>query len=53
MAQEDSASLEHSSSPNFTLEMVPDMKVVVWNGNHCFLMLVNLWANLISSDPPK
>ena len=29
------------------------MKMVAWNGNHYFLTLANLWANLISSDPPK
>ena len=27
--------------------------MVAWNGNHYFLTLANLWANLISSDPPK
>lgn len=36
-----------------TPEMVPGMKMVAWNGNHYFLTLANLWANLISSDPPK
>ncbi|XP_043721094.1 uncharacterized protein LOC122668618 [Telopea speciosissima] len=33
--------------------MVPDMKVVVWDGGHYFLTLANLWANRISCDPPK
>ncbi|KAJ4968469.1 hypothetical protein NE237_015170 [Protea cynaroides] len=33
--------------------VVPDMKVVVWDGGHYFLTLANLWANRISCDPPK
>uniref|UniRef100_A0A7N0UHB5 Synergin gamma C-terminal domain-containing protein n=1 Tax=Kalanchoe fedtschenkoi TaxID=63787 RepID=A0A7N0UHB5_KALFE len=32
--------------------MIPDVKMVVWNGKQFFLPLANLWANLISSDPP-
>ncbi|KAM6577749.1 hypothetical protein CsatB_029586 [Cannabis sativa] len=32
--------------------IVPGMKMVVWDGNHYSLKLANLWANLISSDPP-
>ncbi|OVA05754.1 hypothetical protein BVC80_9037g2 [Macleaya cordata] len=36
-----------------SLKIVPDMKAVMWNGKHYFLALANLWANLISSDPPK
>ncbi|KAA8536878.1 hypothetical protein F0562_029356 [Nyssa sinensis] len=35
------------------LGAVPDMKTVVWNGEHYFLTLANLWANLISCDPPN
>lgn len=27
--------------------------MVVWNGDHYFLTLANLWANLISIDPPN
>ncbi|KAJ7973374.1 Nucleolar GTPase [Quillaja saponaria] len=33
--------------------LVPGLKMVVWNGKHYFLKLANLWANLVSSDPPK
>ncbi|XP_042482230.1 uncharacterized protein LOC122062648 [Macadamia integrifolia] len=33
--------------------VVPDMKVVVWDGEHYFLKLANLWVNRISCDPPK
>nr|GLL29515.1 uncharacterized protein LOC109155395 [Ipomoea trifida] len=29
------------------------MKLVIWNGEHYFLTLANLWANLVSHDPPK
>ncbi|KAG8649676.1 hypothetical protein MANES_08G121600v8 [Manihot esculenta] len=36
-----------------TAGMVPGMKTVVWNGQHCFLTLANLWANLVSSEPPN
>lgn len=32
---------------------VQGMKMVVWNGEHYFLTLANLWANLISIDPPN
>ncbi|XP_019452245.1 PREDICTED: uncharacterized protein LOC109354301 isoform X1 [Lupinus angustifolius] len=32
---------------------VPGLKMVTWNGKHYFIMLANLWANLVSSDPPK
>ncbi|KAL3591228.1 hypothetical protein D5086_009868 [Populus alba] len=32
---------------------VPGMKTVVWNGEHYFLTLANLWANLVSCDPPN
>lgn len=29
------------------------LRLVVWNGEHYFLTLANLWANLISCDSPK
>uniref|UniRef100_A0A5B6ZLA6 Synergin gamma C-terminal domain-containing protein n=2 Tax=Davidia involucrata TaxID=16924 RepID=A0A5B6ZLA6_DAVIN len=32
---------------------VPDMKMAAWNGEQYFLTLANLWANLISCDPPE
>ncbi|KAG2694859.1 hypothetical protein I3760_08G163600 [Carya illinoinensis] len=32
---------------------VPGLKLVVWNGEHYFVTLANLWANLICPDPPK
>ncbi|KAJ0013596.1 hypothetical protein Pint_19898 [Pistacia integerrima] len=32
---------------------MPDMKMVVWNGEHYFLPLANLWANLVATDPPN
>ncbi|XP_021653009.2 uncharacterized protein LOC110644506 isoform X2 [Hevea brasiliensis] len=36
-----------------TTGIVPGMKTVIWNGEHCFLTLANLWANLVSSEPPN
>ncbi|MCD7453737.1 hypothetical protein HAX54_021969 [Datura stramonium] len=36
-----------------TLEVLPGMEFIEWNGEHYFLTLANLWANLISSDPPE
>ncbi|KAJ9131462.1 hypothetical protein P3X46_035118 [Hevea brasiliensis] len=36
-----------------TAGTLPGMKTVVWNGENCFLTLANLWANLVSSDPPN
>ncbi|KAM0056253.1 hypothetical protein Hdeb2414_s0006g00216111 [Helianthus debilis subsp. tardiflorus] len=33
--------------------VVPEMKMVTWNEDKYFVTLANLWANLISSDPPK
>ncbi|KAM4119202.1 hypothetical protein ACJW30_03G041600 [Castanea mollissima] len=33
--------------------IVPGLRLVVWNGEHYFLTLANLWANLINCDPPK
>ncbi|XVE89698.1 hypothetical protein DITRI_Ditri20bG0016800 [Diplodiscus trichospermus] len=32
---------------------LPGMKMVVWDGRHYFLTIVNLWANLISREPPN
>ncbi|XP_059310721.1 uncharacterized protein LOC132062095 [Lycium ferocissimum] len=36
-----------------TLEVLPGMELIDWNGEQYFLTLANLWANLISSDPPE
>ncbi|KAJ8529481.1 hypothetical protein K7X08_036316 [Anisodus acutangulus] len=36
-----------------TLEVLPGMELIDWNGEHYFLTLANLWANLISSEPPE
>ncbi|KAF5739851.1 hypothetical protein HS088_TW12G01062 [Tripterygium wilfordii] len=36
-----------------TAAAVPGMKMVVWNGEHYFLTLANLWGNLISCDAPN
>ncbi|KAM3378187.1 hypothetical protein P3S68_010600 [Capsicum galapagoense] len=36
-----------------TLEVLPGMKLIDWNGEHYFVTLANLWANLISNDPPE
>ncbi|KAJ6762763.1 hypothetical protein OIU79_023494 [Salix purpurea] len=36
-----------------TAGTVPGMKTVVWNGEHYFLTLANLWANLVSCNPSK
>ncbi|XP_062202152.1 uncharacterized protein LOC133904687 isoform X2 [Phragmites australis] len=33
--------------------LVPGMKVTMWNGDHYFVKVANLWANRISSDPPQ
>ncbi|KAK9071586.1 hypothetical protein SSX86_008014 [Deinandra increscens subsp. villosa] len=33
--------------------VVPEMKMVTWNEDKYFVTLANLWANLISHDPPK
>ncbi|KAL6642245.1 hypothetical protein ACP70R_020426 [Stipagrostis hirtigluma subsp. patula] len=33
--------------------LLPGMKVVMWNGDHYFVKVANLWANRISSDPPR
>ncbi|CAI0460117.1 unnamed protein product [Linum tenue] len=33
--------------------VVPGMETIVWNGSHYFVKLANLWANLISCDPPN
>ncbi|KAK9137232.1 hypothetical protein Sjap_007826 [Stephania japonica] len=34
-------------------KLLPDMKMVSWNGEQYFLPLANLWANCVSCDPPK
>lgn len=36
-----------------TAGAVPGIKMVMWNEEHCFLTLANLWINLIGSDPPR
>ncbi|KAK8589296.1 hypothetical protein V6N12_023698 [Hibiscus sabdariffa] len=36
-----------------TTAAVPGMKMVLWNGQHYFVTIVNLWANLIGRDPPN
>ncbi|GMI79308.1 hypothetical protein like AT1G54920 [Hibiscus trionum] len=36
-----------------TAAPVPGMKMVLWDGRHYFVTIVNLWANLISHDPPN
>ncbi|XP_047052202.1 uncharacterized protein LOC124657730 [Lolium rigidum] len=33
--------------------LVPELKVIVWNGNHYFVKVANLWANRVSSNPPR
>ncbi|XP_058082271.1 uncharacterized protein LOC131230387 isoform X10 [Magnolia sinica] len=33
--------------------LIQDMKVVLWNGEHYFLKLANLWGNRVSCDPPR
>ncbi|KAF5188597.1 hypothetical protein FRX31_021816 [Thalictrum thalictroides] len=35
------------------LTVVPEINMVLWNGEHYFVTLANFWANLISPDPPK
>lgn len=37
----------------FSAFILPDMEMVVWDGEYYFLTLANLWANLISCNPPK
>ncbi|XP_039048791.1 uncharacterized protein LOC120189639 [Hibiscus syriacus] len=36
-----------------TAAAVPGLKMVLWDGRHYFVTIVNLWANLISRDPPN
>ncbi|TQD78372.1 hypothetical protein C1H46_036065 [Malus baccata] len=36
-----------------TAGVVPGIKMVMWNGEHYLLTLANLWANLISPNPPE
>ncbi|KAK6911530.1 hypothetical protein RJ641_023623 [Dillenia turbinata] len=38
---------------NLSAQLVPDIKMVAWNGEHYFVTLANLWANLVCCDPPK
>ncbi|CAM0950278.1 unnamed protein product [Alopecurus aequalis] len=33
--------------------LVPGMKVILWNGNHYFVKVANLWANRVSCNPPR
>uniref|UniRef100_A0A0E0MCF7 Synergin gamma C-terminal domain-containing protein n=1 Tax=Oryza punctata TaxID=4537 RepID=A0A0E0MCF7_ORYPU len=33
--------------------LVPGMEVTIWDGDHYFVKVANLWANRISSDPPQ
>ncbi|XP_010528875.1 PREDICTED: uncharacterized protein LOC104805873 isoform X2 [Tarenaya hassleriana] len=35
-----------------TAEIIPGMKTVEWSGQQYFLPIANLWANLISTNPP-
>lgn len=32
---------------------LPGIKAIMWNGDHYFVKVVNLWVNRISSDPPR
>ncbi|KQJ92313.1 uncharacterized protein LOC100824858 [Brachypodium distachyon] len=34
-------------------DLVPGEKATVWNGNHYFVKVANLWANRVSSEPPR
>ncbi|CAN6715022.1 unnamed protein product [Malus baccata var. baccata] len=36
-----------------TAGAVPGIKMVMWDGEHYLLTLANLWANLISPNPPE
>ncbi|XP_057763713.1 uncharacterized protein LOC130985005 isoform X2 [Salvia miltiorrhiza] len=36
-----------------TAGVVPDLKIVMWGNEQCFVTLANLWANLISRYPPN
>ncbi|GER32916.1 nucleolar GTPase [Striga asiatica] len=36
-----------------TEKVAPGMKMVTWENDECFVTLANLWANLISRNPPK
>nr|CBX25310.1 hypothetical_protein [Oryza brachyantha] len=33
--------------------LVPGMEVVIWDDDHYFVKVANLWANRISPDPPR
>ncbi|KAL8528002.1 hypothetical protein ACS0TY_005713 [Phlomoides rotata] len=36
-----------------TTGVVPDLKMIMWGNEQCFITLANLWTNLISCDPPN
>ncbi|KAL1561901.1 hypothetical protein AAHA92_04543 [Salvia divinorum] len=36
-----------------TVGVVPDLKIVTWGNEQCFVTLANLWANMISRYPPN
>ncbi|XP_042065032.1 uncharacterized protein LOC121808546 isoform X2 [Salvia splendens] len=36
-----------------TAGVVPDLKIVTWGNEQCFVTLANLWANMISCYPPN
>ncbi|KAL5701780.1 hypothetical protein ACHQM5_027084 [Ranunculus cassubicifolius] len=36
-----------------TSKLVPEMKMVSWNGEQYFVTVANFWANLVSSEPPN
>uniref|UniRef100_A0A0E0RDR1 Synergin gamma C-terminal domain-containing protein n=1 Tax=Oryza rufipogon TaxID=4529 RepID=A0A0E0RDR1_ORYRU len=33
--------------------VLPGMEVIIWDGDHYFVKVANLWTNRISSDPPQ
>ncbi|KAL2942076.1 Helicase SWR1 [Bienertia sinuspersici] len=48
--------IQHKSICQLSLlpeEMLADLKTVLWGEKAYFLNLANLWANLISCDPPQ
>ncbi|KAI3472332.1 hypothetical protein Pfo_031232 [Paulownia fortunei] len=36
-----------------TVGVAPGMKMTIWGNEQCFVTLANLWANLITHNPPK
>ncbi|KAL3814695.1 hypothetical protein ACJIZ3_015963 [Penstemon smallii] len=36
-----------------TARVAPGLKMIMWGEEQCFVTLANLWANLISCNPPK